>query len=154
MMTEHIPYPSNYTDPEPDTPRVQCTECGEWKDAEDMATVDEVQDLMGFILQGVCLGCDEIALAHCTVCGEWKDMPEDMQPGTVKEVPDILLTRRPGVFILQGVCLKCKKITLVDENAGICHSTGISGRCGEDCEAYMIYDQCGYLEERNDDEIL
>jgi len=64
-MTEHIPYPSNYTDPEPDATCVQCTECGEWKDAEDMATVDEVQDLMGYILQGVCNKCAELG-TECT----------------------------------------------------------------------------------------
>jgi len=36
-------------------------------------------------------------------------------------------------------------------DASICHRTGISGRCGEQCEVYMIYDECGYLEEWRDD---
>ena len=29
----------------------------------------------------------------------------------------------------------------------VCHRTGISGNCGEGCEAYMIYEECGFLEE-------
>ena len=35
--------------------------------------------------------------------------------------------------------------------ASECHRTGISGRCGEECEVYMIYEECGYLEEWRDD---
>ena len=34
-----------------------------------------------------------------------------------------------------------------DSIENVCHRTGISGNCGEGCEAYMIYEECGFLEE-------
>ena len=58
---EHIPYPSNYTDPEPDTPRVQCTECGDWFDHSDMQpdSIEEFSYWDDCIVQGLCIKCHE-----------------------------------------------------------------------------------------------
>ena len=64
-MTEHIPYPSNYFDPYEDDRKAQCIKCGEWFDHSDMASVDEVPDLLGYILQGVCKKCTELG-TECT----------------------------------------------------------------------------------------
>ena len=55
---EKIPYPADYFDPYGDEPtQAQCTVCGSWKDIGDMADVEEVSDIIGVILQGVCLDC-------------------------------------------------------------------------------------------------
>ena len=57
---ERIPYPSNYFDPFGNEPNhAQCERCGEVKDISDMAVVNEVDDIIGTILVGVCHDCED-----------------------------------------------------------------------------------------------